>query len=46
MLVDALVWFSSIRSIDCKSKKGEDFSLVQIAVWNDPNFCVNPLRQT
>ena len=37
-------WFRG--SIDCKSKNDRDFSLVQIAIRNDPNLDANPLRQT
>ena len=46
ILVDSPVWFSSTRSIDCKSKKDENFSLVQIVVGNDPNLDASPPTQT
>ena len=46
MLIDTPVWFSSTRSIDCKSKKDNVFSLVQTAIQNDPNFYAKPPRQT
>ena len=45
MLVDAPTWFSSTRSIDCKSKKDGVFSLVHATVWNAPNFGAKPPRQ-
>ena len=46
VLIDTPVWFSSTRSIDCKSKKDGDFSLVQMVVRNDPNLDASPPRQT
>ena len=45
VLVDAPAWFSSTRSIDCKSKKDGIFSRVHTAVRNALNFGAKPLRQ-
>ena len=46
VLVDAHAWFSSTRSIDCKSKKDGVFSRVDTTVRNAPNFGAKPPRQT
>ena len=46
VLVDAPAWFSSTRSIKCKSRKDGVFSRVHTAVRNAPNFGGKPLRQT
>ena len=45
VLVDAPAWFSSTRSIDCKSKKDGVFSQAHTAVRNAPNFGAKPARQ-
>ena len=45
VLVDAPAWFSSTRSIDCKSRKDNVFSRVHTAVRNAPNFGAKPPRQ-
>ena len=45
VLVDAPAWFSSTRSIDCKSKKDDVLSRVHTAVRNALNFGAKPLRQ-
>ena len=46
VLVDAPAWFSSTRSIDCKSKKDGVFSQVHTTVRNALNFGAKPPRQT
>ena len=43
MLIDAPVWFSSTRSINCKSKNDNVFSHVQTVLRNDLNFYTNPI---
>ena len=45
VLVDTPAWFSSTRSIDCKSKKDDVFSWVHTAVRIAPNIGAKPLRQ-
>ena len=45
VLVDAPAWFSSTRSIDCKSKKDGILSRVHTAVRNAPNLGAKPPRQ-
>jgi hypothetical protein len=45
MLIGAPTWFSSTRSIDCKSKKDGVVSRVHKAVRNAPNFDAKPPRQ-
>jgi hypothetical protein len=45
VLVDAPTWFSSTRSIDCRSKKDGVVFLVHTAVRNIPKFDARPPRQ-
>jgi hypothetical protein len=45
VLVDAPTWFSSTRSIDCKSKNDGVVSFVHTAIRDAPNFDARPPRQ-
>ena len=46
VLVDAPMWFSSTRNINCSSKKEDLFTLMEISVRNYPSLDTSPPRST